>query len=166
MRPQRQSGQAHPRTKAASSGITQNLLEICAQLTNSSADPAAFLETIAASARQIFRASAAGMLVKDGEAFVLKGRVAQPPSAVSPDVRVAQPPGSPTRAGVARGGVEVPSAATEGSSQEDKVFEQKRGVKLWQLQILAILAMATGSSWPSLQSDPGLFPGFRGSWRC
>src|SRR5436309_3123192 len=110
MRPQRQSKQTHPRTKAASSGITQNLLEICAQLTNSSADPAVLLETIAASARQIFRSSAAGMLVKDGETFVLKGRVAQPPSAVAPGARVAQPPGAPTRAGVARGGVEPSSA--------------------------------------------------------
>src|SRR5438034_776740 len=97
MRPQRQSGQAHPRTKAASSGAIQNLLEICAQLTNSSADPAVLLETIAASTRQIFQASATGVLVKDGETLVLKGRVAQPP-------------GAPTRAGVARGGVEPSSA--------------------------------------------------------
>src|SRR5437016_2021799 len=34
----------------------------------------------------------------------------------------AQPPGSPTRAGVARGGVEVPSAATEESSQAEKIL--------------------------------------------
>src|SRR5436309_247003 len=70
MRPQRQSGQTPPRTKAASAGL--NVLEICAQLTDSSADPAALLETLAASVRQLFQATAAGMLVKDGETFVLK----------------------------------------------------------------------------------------------
>src|SRR5438874_1738369 len=70
MRPQRQSGQTPPRTKAASSGL--NVFEICAQLADSSADPAALLETIAASACQVFQASAARMLVKDGETFVLK----------------------------------------------------------------------------------------------
>src|SRR5437588_6477774 len=78
MRPQRQSGQAYPRSKAASSGAIQNLLEMCAQLTDSSADPAILLETIAASVRQLFQATAAGILVKDDETFILKGRVAQP----------------------------------------------------------------------------------------
>jgi len=81
MRPQRQSGQTLPRTRAASSGLS--VLEICAQLTDSSADPAALLETLAASARQLFQATAAEMLVKDGETPVLKNRVAQPPSAVA-----------------------------------------------------------------------------------
>src|SRR5437764_14129738 len=81
MRPQRQSGQTTLRTKAASSGL--NVLEICAQLADSSADAAALLETIAASACQLFQATAAGMLVRDGETPVLKNRVAQPPSAVA-----------------------------------------------------------------------------------
>src|SRR5947209_12349661 len=70
MRPQRKTGQARSRAQATTATMMKKVLEAASQLPPSSAGTAAVREAMTASARDLFQAATAGLLIKDGEMYV------------------------------------------------------------------------------------------------
>src|ERR1700729_4100586 len=78
MRPTRKTAKARSKAPARASSCMENVLEACVQLPTLSGDPPVLRQYIAESARKIFEAVVAGMMVRDGESFL--------PGAVCTDV--------------------------------------------------------------------------------
>ncbi|HLK53622.1 MAG TPA: hypothetical protein VKU42_09200, partial [Candidatus Angelobacter sp.] len=69
MRPTRKTVKARPKAPARASTCMENVLEACVQLPSLSGEPPVLRQYIAESARKIFDAAVAGMMVRDGESF-------------------------------------------------------------------------------------------------
>ncbi|HEY1526354.1 MAG TPA: PAS domain S-box protein [Candidatus Angelobacter sp.] len=70
MRPTQKARQLRPKTPSRTSASMEKVLESCVELANLSQDPSVLRQHIAESARNIFKAVVAGMMVRDGESYL------------------------------------------------------------------------------------------------
>src|SRR5437660_10926268 len=71
MKPRRKLGPLRPRAQGANSLSMQKVLEICAQLSRAGNEAGAARDFAAEAARKTLQASVAGLLQRNGDAYVL-----------------------------------------------------------------------------------------------
>ncbi len=69
MKPKRKPGPPRSRIEVRAFACTEKVLEVCAQLPAQGGDPQVLREYVAESARKIFQAAVAGVLVREGESY-------------------------------------------------------------------------------------------------